>query len=69
MQAVSDPRALVRHGPVHSPVEKATADGKTTIRCAGVRCASWNPLPFPSRREAEFWYDRHIRQPLTHQLW
>jgi hypothetical protein len=69
MQAVSDPRVPLRRGPVHSPVEKATADGKTMIRCAGARCASWNPRPFPSRREAEFWYDRHIRQPLTHQLW
>jgi hypothetical protein len=61
--------ATLRGGPVHWPVERATADGKTTISCAGPRCGSWDPRPSPSRREAEFWYDRHVRQPLTHQLW
>jgi hypothetical protein len=67
MQAVNDTPAL-RRGPVHRPVEKVTADGKIIISCAGSACASWDPRPFRSRREAQFWYDRHIWQPLIHQL-
>jgi hypothetical protein len=67
--AAEDALAPLRRGPAHRPVERGTPDGKTTISCAGPRCTSWDPRPFPSRREAEFWYDRHIRQPLTHQLW
>jgi hypothetical protein len=67
--AVSEIPALLNARPAHRPVEIQTADGKTTISCAGARCASWDPRPFRSRREAQFWYDRHVRQPLTHQLW
>jgi hypothetical protein len=67
MQAIADPR--LRRGPVHKPVEKAAADGKTRISCAGAKCAAWDPRPCASRREAQFWYDRHVSQPLIHQLW
>jgi hypothetical protein len=67
MQATADPR--LRRGPVHQPVEQLAADGKTRISCAGSRCAAWDPRPFASRREALFWYDRHVAQPLTHPLW
>jgi len=71
MQALSEPRLRrrLRRGPVHRPVEKGTADGKTRISCAGVKCATWDPRPCESRHEAQFWYDRHVAQPLTHQLW
>jgi hypothetical protein len=67
MQAVSDTQ--LRRGPVHMPVEKGTGDGKTRISCAGAQCGAWNPRPFASRREAQFWYDRHIAQPLIQHLW
>jgi hypothetical protein len=66
MQAVGDTR--LRRGLVHRPVEKGTTDGKIRISCADIRCAAWNPRPFESRREAQFWYDRHIAQPLIHHL-
>jgi hypothetical protein len=65
--AIADTR--LRRGLVHLPVEKLTADGKTTISCAGPRCASWDPQPCESRREAQFWYDRHISQPVINHLW
>jgi hypothetical protein len=67
MQAVSD--TLLPSGPVHAPVENGTADGKTRISCAGTRCTAWNPRSFESRREAQFWYERHIAQPLIQHLW
>jgi hypothetical protein len=67
MYAVGDNR--LRRAPAHRPVEKGTADGKTRISCAGSGCAAWDPRPFESRREAQFWYDRHISQPLIRQLW
>ena len=67
MQAVGDTR--LRRGLVHLPVENGTADGKLRIACAGPRCAAWDPEPCESRREAQFWYDRHISQPLIHHLW
>jgi len=57
------------HRPLtHLPVEETTPEGKTRISCAGSACAAWNPWPCQSRREAQFWYDRHIAQPLTHRL-
>ncbi len=67
MQATGDTR--LRRGPVHVPVEKGTADGKTRISCGGSQCAAWDPRPCASRREAQFWYERHISQPLIRQLW
>ena len=67
MQAVSDTR--LRSRPVHAPVEKGTADGQTRISCAGAQCAAWSPRPFESRREAQFWYERHIALPLIQHLW
>jgi hypothetical protein len=66
MQAAGNPR--LRRVPGHRPVENGTADGRTKISCAAPRCAAWNPRPFESRGEAQFWYDRHISQPLIHQL-
>jgi hypothetical protein len=66
MQAVGDTR--LRRGLVHLPVEKRTADGKISISCAGPRCGAWDPWPCGSRREAQFWYDRHISQPLIYHL-
>jgi hypothetical protein len=65
-QATADTR--LRPGPAHRAVEWLTVDGKTRISCAGSRCAAWDPRPFASRREAQFWYDRHVAQPLTHPL-
>jgi hypothetical protein len=66
MQAVTVARP---HRPLtHLPVEETTPEGKTRISCAGSACAAWNPWPCQSRREAQFWYDRHIAQPLTHRL-
>jgi hypothetical protein len=66
MQAIAVARP---HRPLtHLPVEETTPDGKTRISCAGSACAAWNPWPCQSRREAQFWYDRHIAQPLTHRL-
>jgi hypothetical protein len=67
MQAVGDTR--LRRGLVHLPVEKGTADGRIRISCAGPRCTGWDPGAFESRREAQFWYDRHIMQPLIQHLW
>jgi hypothetical protein len=67
MQTISDTR--LRRGPVHIPVERATADGEIRISCAGPQCAAWDPRPCESRREALFWYDRHVSQPLFRQLW
>jgi hypothetical protein len=52
----------------HVRVEERMLDGMTRISCAGSRCAAWVPWPCQSRREAQFWYDRHIAQPLTHHL-
>jgi hypothetical protein len=66
MQAAGEAR--LRRVTAHRPVEQATVDGKTRISCAGPRCAAWDPRPFDSRREAQFWYDRHISQPLIHHL-
>jgi hypothetical protein len=66
MQAVA--AATLRRVAVHRPVEQETADGRTRISCAGPRCAAWVPRPFASRREAQFWYERHISQPLIHHL-
>jgi len=54
--------------PAHLPVEEGTADGKTRISCAGAQCAAWKPRPCESRSEAQFWYNRHISQPLIYQL-
>ena len=67
MQVIGDIR--VGRAPTHRPVEKGTADGKTRISCAGSKCAAWDPRPCGSRREAQHWYDRHVAQPLIHQLW
>jgi hypothetical protein len=66
MQTIGDTRFRCR--PAHMPVEMGTADGKTKISCAGPRCDAWNPRPFDSRREAQFWYDRHLAQPLIQHL-
>jgi hypothetical protein len=52
----------------HLPVEERTPEGKTRISCAGPGCVAWHPRPCESRREAQFWFDRHISQPLTHHL-
>jgi len=52
----------------HWPAEERTREGKTRISCASPACAAWDPRPCESRREAQFWYDRHISQPLTHHL-
>lgn len=67
MQVIGDTRFGRRLA--HRPVEKGTADGKTRIGCAGSGCAAWDPRPCESRREAQFWYDKHLSRPLTHQLW
>jgi hypothetical protein len=66
MPVVNDVR--LRRRAVHLPVEEGTADGKTRISCAGSQCAAWDPRPCESRREAQFWYNRHISQPLIHHL-
>jgi hypothetical protein len=66
MPGISDAR--LRHGAAHLPVEEGTADGKTRISCAGAGCTAWDPRPCESRREAQFWYNRHISQPLLHHL-
>jgi len=52
----------------HWPAEERTPEGKTRISCAGPACAAWDPRPCESWREAQFWYDRHISQPLTRHL-
>jgi hypothetical protein len=52
----------------HRPVEDRTPEGKTRIGCAAVGCEAWDPWPCESQREAQFWYERHISQPLTHHL-
>jgi hypothetical protein len=66
MPGISDARRY--HGPAHLPVEEGMADGKTRISCAGAKCTAWDPRPCESRREAQFWYNRHISQPLLHHL-
>jgi hypothetical protein len=66
MPGTSDTR--LHHGLAHLPVEEGTADGKTRISCAGAKCTAWDPRPCESRREAQFWYNRHISQPLLHHL-
>jgi hypothetical protein len=65
MQATTSAR---RRAATHLPVEEATPGGKTKISCAGPGCAAWDPWPCQSPREAQFWYERHISQPLTHHL-
>jgi hypothetical protein len=68
MQAAAT-RARRHHGTaMHRPVEESTLEGRTRISCGGPGCAAWDPRPCQSRREAEFWYDRHISQPLIHHL-
>jgi hypothetical protein len=57
-----------RRQAIHLPVEEGTADGKIRISCAGSQCAAWEPRPCASRREAQFWYNRHISQPLIRHL-
>ncbi len=66
MQAVSRTRLRCRQA--HAPVEEGTPDGKTRISCAGSRCGAWDPSPCETRREAQFWYERHIVQPVLYQL-
>ena len=66
MQATTDARP--RRIATHLPVEERTREGKTRISCLSPNCAAWDPWPCESRREAQFWYDRHISQPLTHHL-
>jgi hypothetical protein len=66
MPVVNDARP--RRRTVHLPVEEGTADGKTRISCAGSQCAAWDPRPCESWREAQFWYSRHISQPLIQHL-
>ena len=65
MQATTSAR---RRAATHLSVEETTPDGKTKISCAGSGCAAWDPRPCQSPREAQFWYERHITQPLTHHL-
>jgi len=60
--------ARLRRGPAHLPVEEGTADGRTRISCAAVQCMAWDPRPCESRHEAQFWYNRHISQPLIQHL-
>jgi hypothetical protein len=69
MHAIEDVRLRLGPAPAHLPVEEGTADGRTRISCAGSKCAAWNPRPCASRREAQFWYNRHISQPLLRHLW
>ncbi len=69
MHAIDDARLRRGLAAEHLPVEEGTADGKTRISCAGAKCAAWNPRPCESRREAQFWYNRHISQPLLRHLW
>jgi hypothetical protein len=71
MYAIDNVRLRPRPAPgsAHQPVEEGTADGKTRISCAGSQCAAWNPRPCESRREAQFWYNRHISQSLIRHLW
>ena len=57
-----------RRAVMHDPLEECTPEGRTRISCTGPACAAWDPRPCESRREAQFWYDRHISQPLTHHL-
>jgi hypothetical protein len=57
-----------RRAAAHLPVEEMTPEGATRIRCASLGCVAWDPRPCESRREAQFWFDRHITQPLTHHL-
>jgi hypothetical protein len=52
----------------HLPVEERTPEGKTRISCAGPGCVAWDPRPCQARREAQFWFDRHISRPLTRHL-
>ncbi len=66
MQAATITRPC--HAAMHRPVEEQTAEGKTRISCAAAGCAAWDPRPCGSRREAQFWYERHISQPLIHHL-
>ncbi len=66
MQTISD--AYLRLRPAHMPVESRTPDGKTRLSCADSNCAAWDPRPCESRCEAQFWYDRHISQPLIYHL-
>ena len=53
---------------MHHPVEESTPEGRTRISCTDPACAAWDPRPCQSRSEAQFFYDRHISQPLTHHL-
>jgi hypothetical protein len=66
MQATTGARR--RRVAIHLPAEERTPEGKTRISCASPACAAWDPWPCESRREAQFWYDRHISRPLTHHL-
>jgi hypothetical protein len=65
MQAAATDARRHRRAVGHLPMEETTPEGKIRISCAGPGCAAWDPRPCQSRREAQFWYDRHISQPLT----
>jgi hypothetical protein len=67
MRATTDTSRL-GHTATHRPVEERTAEGEIRISCAAAGCAAWDPWPCQSWREAQFWYERHISQPLTHHL-
>ena len=68
MQTAAADTRRHRHLAAHLPVEERTPEGKTRISCADAGCVAWDPRPCESRREAQFWFDRHISQPLTHHL-
>jgi hypothetical protein len=68
MQTAATDAARRRRTAAHLPVEETTPEGKARMRCASPDCVAWNPRPCESRREAQFWFDRHVTQPLTHHL-
>ena len=68
MQTAAADTRRHRHLAAHLPVEERTPEGRTRISCAGAGCVAWDPRPCESRHDAHFWFDRHISQPLTHQL-
>jgi hypothetical protein len=68
MQTAATNACRHRRTAAHLPVEERTPEGKTRISCADPGCVAWDPRPCESRREAQFWFERHISQPLTHHL-
>ena len=66
MQAAMNAR--LRRGPAHWTAAQLILVFPSAVPSSTGRCAAWDPRPCESRHEAQFWYNRHISQPLIRHL-